>query len=60
MAACRRCTKIPANASKHGAVSYGHAVEQMQLAMDQISELPAKRRGLGVVVHSWETWMEGH
>jgi transposase len=35
-------TKILANASKHSAVSYGHAVEQMQLAMDQISELLAK------------------
>jgi len=35
-------TKILANASKHSAVSYDHAVEQMQLAMDQISELLAK------------------
>ena len=35
-------TKILANASKHSAVSYGHAVEQMQLAMDQIAELLAK------------------
>ena len=35
-------TKILANASKHSAMSYGHAVEQMQLAMDQISELLAK------------------
>jgi hypothetical protein len=35
-------TKILANASKHSAVSYGHAVEQMQLASEQISELLAK------------------
>ena len=35
-------TKILANASKHSAVSYGHVVEQMQLAMDQIAELLAK------------------
>jgi transposase len=35
-------TKILANASKHSAVSYGHAVEQMQLATGQIAELLAK------------------
>ncbi|MEI7902789.1 MAG: IS1182 family transposase [bacterium] len=35
-------TKILANASKHSAVSYGHAVEQMQLASEQISQLLAK------------------
>jgi len=35
-------TKILANASKHSAVSYGHAVEQMQLASEQIAELLTK------------------
>ena len=35
-------TKIMANASKHSAVSHKHAVEQMQLLEDQISELLAK------------------
>jgi hypothetical protein len=35
-------TKILANASKHGAVSHGHAVEQMKLAGEQIEELLAK------------------
>jgi hypothetical protein len=35
-------TKILANASKHSAVSYGHAVEQMLLASEQITELLAK------------------
>jgi transposase len=35
-------TKILANASKHSAVSYGHAMEQMQLATEQIAELLAK------------------
>ena len=35
-------TKILANASKHSAVSYGHAVEQMQLANEQITQLLAK------------------
>jgi transposase len=35
-------TKILANASKHSAVSYGHAVEQMKLAGEQIAELLAK------------------
>ena len=35
-------TKILANASKHSAVSHGHAVEQMQLASEQITELLAK------------------
>jgi transposase len=35
-------TRIPANASKHSAVSYGHAVEQMQLANEQITQLLAK------------------
>ena len=32
-------TKILANASKHSAVSYGHAVEQMKLASEQIAQL---------------------
>ncbi len=32
-------TKILANASKHSAVSYGHCVEQIKLAEDQIAEL---------------------
>lgn len=35
-------TKILANASKHGAVSHGHAIEQMKLLEDQIAELLAK------------------
>ena len=35
-------TKILANASKHSAVSYGHAVKQMQLAQEQIAELLKK------------------
>jgi transposase len=35
-------TKILANASKHGAVSHGHATEQMKLLEDQIAELIAK------------------
>ena len=35
-------TKILANASKHSAVSYGHAVKQMQLANEQIAELLQK------------------
>ena len=35
-------TKILASASKHSAVSYGHAVEQMHLAGEQIAELLAK------------------
>jgi hypothetical protein len=35
-------TKILANASKHSAVSHGHAVEQMKLAGEQIAELLAK------------------
>ncbi|MEI7910948.1 MAG: IS1182 family transposase [Verrucomicrobiota bacterium] len=35
-------TKILASASKHSAVSHGHAVEQMQLAGAQIAELLAK------------------
>lgn len=35
-------TKILANASKHGAVSHGHATEQMKLLEDQIAELLAK------------------
>lgn len=32
-------TKVLANASKHSAVSYGHCVEQMKLAEEQIAEL---------------------
>jgi len=35
-------TKILANASKHCAVSYGHAVEQMKLAGEQITQLLQK------------------
>lgn len=35
-------TKILANASKHSAVSYGHCVEQMKLAEEQIAELLQK------------------
>lgn len=35
-------TKILANASKHGAVSHGHAVERMKLLEEQIAELLAK------------------
>jgi len=35
-------TKILANASKHGAVSHGHATEQMKHLEDQIAELLAK------------------
>jgi transposase len=35
-------TKILANASKHSAVSYGHAVEQMKLAGEQIAQLLEK------------------
>jgi transposase len=35
-------TKILANASKHSAVSYGHAVEQMKLADEQIAQLLEK------------------
>ena len=35
-------TKLLANASKHSAVSYDHAVEQVKLAEEQIEELLAK------------------
>jgi hypothetical protein len=35
-------TKILANASKHSAVSHGHAVKQMVLLEEQIAELLAK------------------
>jgi len=35
-------TKILANASKHSAVSYGHAAEQMKLAGEQIAQLLQK------------------
>ena len=35
-------TKILANASKHSAVSYGHALKQIQLAEDQITQLLQK------------------
>lgn len=35
-------TNILANASKHSAVSYGHAVEQMKLAGEQITQLLQK------------------
>ncbi len=35
-------TKILANASKHSAVSYGHAVEQMKLLEDEVAQLLAK------------------
>jgi len=35
-------TKILANASKHSAVSHGHAMEQMQLLEEQIAQLVAK------------------
>ena len=35
-------TKILANASKHSAVSYGHAVKQIQLAEEQITQLLQK------------------
>jgi len=35
-------TKILASASKHGAVSHGHALEQMKLLEEQIAELLAK------------------
>ena len=35
-------TKIKANASKHSAMSHGHALEQMQLLEEQIAELVAK------------------
>ncbi len=35
-------TKILANASKHGAVSHGHALEQVKLLEDQIAELLGK------------------
>jgi transposase len=35
-------TKILANASKHSAVSYGHAVKQTQLAEEQINQLLQK------------------
>ena len=35
-------TKILANASKHRAVSYGHAVKQIQLAEEQITQLLQK------------------
>jgi hypothetical protein len=35
-------TKILANASKHSAVSYGHAIKQMLLAEEQIAELIQK------------------
>ena len=35
-------TKILANASKHSAVSYGHAIGQMQLAGEQIAQLLEK------------------
>ena len=38
-------TKILANASKHSAVSHGHAVEQMNLAGEQISQLLEKAEG---------------
>ncbi len=35
-------TKILANASKHSAVSHGHALGQMQILQDQIAQLTAK------------------
>jgi transposase len=35
-------TKILANASKHSAISYGHALKQIQLAEDQITQLLQK------------------
>jgi len=35
-------TKILASASKHSAVSHGHAVEQMKLLEEQVAELVAK------------------
>jgi transposase len=35
-------TKILANASKHSAVSHGHAVEQMKLLSDEVDELLKK------------------
>jgi transposase len=35
-------TKVLANASKHSAVSYGHAVEQMKLLEEEIAELIKK------------------
>lgn len=35
-------TKILANASKHSAVSHGHATEQMQLLSEEIAQLLAK------------------
>ena len=35
-------TKILANASKHSAVSHGHATAQMQLLEDQIAQLLQK------------------
>ena len=35
-------TKILANASKHSAISHGHAVKQIQLAEDQIAQLLQK------------------
>ena len=35
-------TKILANASKHSAVSYGHAMEQMKLLGEEVAELLAK------------------
>ena len=35
-------TKILANASKHSAVSYGHAVKQMQLLEEEVAQLLAK------------------
>jgi transposase len=38
-------TKILANASKHSAVSHGHAVEQMMLLEEQIAQLLSKAEG---------------
>jgi len=35
-------TKVLANASKHSAVSHGHAIEQMQMLEEQIAQLLAK------------------
>src|SRR5690606_31115125 len=35
-------TKVLANASKHSAVSHGHALKQMKLLEEQIEELLAK------------------
>jgi len=47
-------TKVLANASKHSAVSYGHCVEQMKPAEEQIAELLQKAEDESA--SGWRRW----